>query len=359
MRPANLLGVTGDRLHLVGDDPATPRPSRWRLAGRAALLAVGAAALYGLAPRILDVWEEAPRIETIGWFGLAAMVGLEALSFAAVWRLQRIIVPELDAFSAATSQLTSNAVSRAVPGGAAFGAGVNIRMWVVAGVAPARAAAGMATVSLISTGTLLALPIVSFLVATIYAPVPQNLAVVAVGGAVLSAALFAFAGMFLAHLPFASWIAGLVHAVGERLGRLLGRPGPSVVDMLEHREELLRTLGRRWHVALAASVANWGLDYLVLVAALVFLGANPRFSVVLLAYGAAAVLAMIPITPGGVGFVEAGLTSLLVVAGVPAADALLATLAYRIASYWLPLPAGLVAWLAFRRRYERTRTSSA
>jgi uncharacterized protein (TIRG00374 family) len=126
-----------------------------------------------------------------------------------------------------------------------------------------------------------------------------------------------------------------------------------VADLLDRRLELIRSLGPRWHTALGASVLNWGLDYLVLVAALQFLGADPRFSVVLLAYGAAAVLAMIPLTPGGVGFVEAGLTSLLVVAGVPARDALLATLAYRITSFWLPLPVGLGAWVLFRRRYER------
>lgn len=74
-------------------------------------------------------------------------------------------------------------------------------------------------------------------------------------------------------------------------------------------------------------------------------------SLVLLAYAVAAVLGMIPITPGGVGFVEAGLTAMLVLAGVPGDKALLATLAYRIASYWLPLPAGLGAHLLFRHRY--------
>ncbi|NBS94498.1 MAG: UPF0104 family protein [Betaproteobacteria bacterium] len=62
-------------------------------------------------------------------------------------------------------------------------------------------------------------------------------------------------------------------------------------------------------------------------------------------------LAMIPITPGGVGFVEAGLVAMLTLAGIPGEQALLATLAYRVVSYWLPLPAGLVAHLLFRHRY--------
>jgi uncharacterized protein (TIRG00374 family) len=82
-------------------------------------------------------------------------------------------------------------------------------------------------------------------------------------------------------------------------------------------------------------------------------GVRPRFSLVLLAYGAAAVLGMIPLTPGGLGFVEAGLTAMLVLSGIPSNDALLATLAYRIVSYWLPLPAGVVAHFLFRHRYGR------
>lgn len=342
------------QLHLVGDEEvvATGR-SRWRLLGRVAVLVVGVASLYALAPQLLDVWEEAPRIESIGWAGLAAMVVLEACSFAAVWHLQKVVLPELDTFSAATAQLSANAVSRAVPGGAAVGAGVHLRLWTIAGVAPARAATGMATTSLISTATLLGLPLVALVVATIGAPVPAGLAPVAVGGALLSAALFGFGAALLARPRFADRVAAVVHRVGDWAARRIGRRGPSIEALLERRVELIASLGPRWHTALGASVANWGLDYLVLVTALLFLGADPRFSVVLLAYGAAALLAMIPITPGGLGFVEAGLTSLLVVGGVPARDALLATLAYRIASFWLPLPAGLVAWVLFRRRYER------
>jgi uncharacterized membrane protein YbhN (UPF0104 family) len=51
--------------------------------------------------------------------------------------------------------------------------------------------------------------------------------------------------------------------------------------------------------------------------------------------------------------VEASLSGLLVLAGVRACYALLATLAYPIASYWLPLLASPPAYLLFRHRYGR------
>jgi uncharacterized protein (TIRG00374 family) len=62
---------------------------------------------------------------------------------------------------------------------------------------------------------------------------------------------------------------------------------------------------------------------------------------------------MIPITPGGLGFVEAGLTTLLVLAGVDADQAVVGTLLYRLVSFWLPIPAGALAWGAWRVGAER------
>ena len=62
-------------------------------------------------------------------------------------------------------------------------------------------------------------------------------------------------------------------------------------------------------------------------------------------------LGMVPFTPGGLGFVEAGLTGLLALAGVAAGAAVVATLAYRLASFWLPIPAGPAAYWLFRRRF--------
>ena len=57
------------------------------------------------------------------------------------------------------------------------------------------------------------------------------------------------------------------------------------------------------------------------------------------------------ITPGGLGFVEAGLTATLTLAGVSPGDAVLATFVYRLFSYWLALPLGLLGAVLFHRRY--------
>jgi uncharacterized protein (TIRG00374 family) len=90
-----------------------------------------------------------------------------------------------------------------------------------------------------------------------------------------------------------------------------------------------------------------------LLAALAAVGAHPNPALVLLAYVASRVLALIPLTPGGVGFVEAGLVGMLVLAGVDHSEALLASLTYRLVSFWLPLPVGGIAYGVFRWRRRK------
>ncbi len=83
------------------------------------------------------------------------------------------------------------------------------------------------------------------------------------------------------------------------------------------------------------------------------LSADPDPALVLLAFVVASVLGLIPFTPGGLGFVEAGLAATLAVAGISTGDALVATLVYRLLTFWLPIPIGGIAAWMFRRRHPR------
>jgi hypothetical protein len=77
---------------------------------------------------------------------------------------------------------------------------------------------------------------------------------------------------------------------------------------------------------------KWVLDYLALLTGLAAVGAHPRPSLVLLAYLSGAILGMVPIRRAG-SVSSRRTTTMLVLAGVPAGDASLAVLAYRLVSY--------------------------
>jgi uncharacterized membrane protein YbhN (UPF0104 family) len=377
------LGAT--RPASVPPDDADVSPASWRRVGlRIFMLVLSAVVLYFLLPQLLDVWEQIPKLTSIKWW-FVVILPLEASSFACQWKLTRTALPQVSWFVAATSQLVSNAVSKAVPGGAAVGAAAGYRMLSVSGVNRATAGAALAATSIVSNGVLFALPMVAVAGSILTAPVPGDLAVIAWGGALLFLVLFAVVFTLVRFdRPLRAvgrvversghWIILHVVLPVRRLMRIKHRwkagaepdtdeldpstqpslGGPTAAGIVEQRDIMVSTLGPRWRTALAAAVGNWGFDYLALVAAIYAVtGSKPKLSLILLAYGAAAVLSMIPITPGGLGFVELGLTTALVAAGIKPADALLATLAYRVVSYWLPLPAGLVASIVFRRRYGK------
>ena len=116
---------------------------------------------------------------------------------------------------------------------------------------------------------------------------------------------------------------------------------------------MARTLGQHWRRAVLLSVSRVAFDYLALLAAVAAVGAHPSPSLIVVAYVSSVVLALIPITPGGLGFVEAGLTGVLTLAGIPASAAVLATLLYRLAEYWLPMALGPFAYVLFRVSHRR------
>jgi hypothetical protein len=66
------------------------------------------------------------------------------------------------------------------------------------------------------------------------------------------------------------------------------------------------------------------------------------------AYGLANILAVIPITPGGLGIIEGILIPALHGFGVPLDVAAPAVLGYRVVNFWLPIPVGGVSFLSLR-----------
>ena len=73
----------------------------------------------------------------------------------------------------------------------------------------------------------------------------------------------------------------------------------------------------------------------------------------LVAYGLANILAVIPITPAGLGVVEGVLIPTLVGFHVPKTIAILGVIGYRLVNFWLPIPVGGVAYLSLRWRGRR------
>ena len=321
------------------------------LAKRGLLLVVTAISLYLLAPALLQVFGGFDRLDDFNplWWG--AMIALQLGSFACMWAVQKLSVRAEELGPVATSQLASTAFGRVVPGGVAAAGAMQYAMLTRAGVPAAATASGLTAASVLVFGILLALPLLALPAILFGAPVDPGLGRAAVIGAVVFVATVALGAAAIVWDEPLVVIGRAAQAVRNRVLRkrppLVGLPG----RLVRERNEVREVLGQRWWEALLFAAGRWVLDYLTLLAALTAVNADPRPSTVLLAFCAAQFLGTVPLTPGGLGFVEAGLTGTLALAGVSAGAALVATLAYRLVSFWLPIPAGAVAAVVHRRRY--------
>jgi len=328
-----------------------PRLGR-RLAGRTLFLLVSLVSLYFLLPSLLEVFTSWRELFALAPEWVVVALGVEALSFVAIWELQRIALQTRSRLPVSLSQLAGNAVARIIPGGAATAGALQYRMLLRAGLPGGRIAPALAGVSILLFGTVLALPLLSLPAILAGTPVEPGLVqAVALGMGFFVVILAAGATVFVWDRPLVL-VGDLIETALNRTVRRRRHVSDLSNLLVKERDSLRRAFGRRWRTALLAAAGRSILDYLALVACLRAVGADPSPSLVLLAYVAASILGMIPLTPGGLGFVEAGLTGMLALAGVGAAAAAVATLAYRLVSFWLPIPAGGVAYAVFRHRYR-------
>ena len=322
---------------------------------RIALLAVSCVSLYLVGPAVLQVLASWPELRDLDLFLLQMLVIAQAAAFACMWAILRITLRMKPWLPVVTSHLASNAAARVVPGGGAAGGALQYAMLVRTGAPPGTVASGLTAANLLTTGIVFALPALAIPAVLGGSDIDHSLARAAwAGGAAFVLLTAAGAVLLFTDAPLrraGRWLEALRNRV--RRGR---PPITDLCDRLIAERNLIRgVLRSQWLGALLATVGRWAFDYASLMLALLAAGARPAPTAVLLAFCTAQMLALIPVTPGGLGFVEAGLTGMLALAGVDAGDALVGTLAYRLASYWLPLPIGAVAYLAHRRSFDEPR----
>ena len=200
--------------------------------------------------------------------------------------------------------------------------------------------------------------------------------VIVVAGALSSFAVFVIvaAGAFIAGNsgPFAHlrWLAAVLAAIPVAVagGYVAARESPLIRGALSAcwqavaaRVRPARAVGRivgkaleslalvrpgatGWAEAFSLALANWLYDAAVLVACIEALHLPVPWRAILIIYGFTQISASLPITPGGLGVVEASLAALLVAYGVHSTSALAVVLLYRIVSFWGLVPIGWGVW---------------
>jgi len=349
------------------DGTAVPRGG-WRkhrkriLGGGATAVVVGAVFVFVL-PRIADyrdVWEVLRRLGWEDWLLLAGATVLNIATFPPSWMAA---LPGLGFRQALVMTQASTALSMVTPAGAAVGMAGSYSMLRSWGFGTAPTALAVAVTGVWNQFANLVFPVVALVLLTgVDQDHPALRTTALVGLAVLVVAVSAFA-LALSSAERAHWIGSRVARLASRVLRL-ARRRPVMwggEGLARFRSAALELLHRRWHVLTLATLVGHLTVFLLLVVCLRAVGITAGEVSWIEAFAAWAlirILGALPLTPGGLGIVELGLSGALVAFGASNADAVAGTLLYRSLTILPTLALGLLAAVSWRSHRPGDRLGS-
>lgn len=143
-----------------------------------------------------------------------------------------------------------------------------------------------------------------------------------------------------------TWNTGQLGAAARRIAKGPAAAAAAVRTAL--------ALLRSRNLNLLGALVWWGFDIATLWACFHAFGASPNKAVIVMAYFVGWIGNTLPL-PGGIGGVEGGMIGAFSAFGVNVETAVVAVLAYRAFSFWLPTLPGAVAYFQLRRTVSRWR----
>jgi len=324
-----------------------------RIAGAALAIGVIAATFVFILPQVAnygDVWAE---VKDLSWEQIGVLLLVTLLNLATYAPPWMAALPGLRYRNAFVLAQSSSASTYIAPGGPAVGVALSYGMLRAWGFPGSEVTLAVALTGIWNQFALLGFPSVALLLLTVIGEKHRLLQTVAIVGF----AIFVVAA--------ASWIAGLS---SRRLARWAGnlsarmatrglrviRRGPvswTGETFATFRAQAVGLVRRRWHYLTASTLAGHLTVFLVLVACLRVFGVHGEVSGIeaFAAWSLARLLGAIPVTPGGLGIVELGLTTALVGFGGDNAEVVTAVLTYRFLTIVPTLVLGLILGATWKR----------
>jgi putative heme transporter len=335
--------------------PATTHRSRTRLVVQGVLSLVLVLAIFYFLRKKFDPAQMWAAISAMTWLELA-ILGLLAVwnlcTYAFVWMA---VTPGLGFWRAMVMTQATTAVANTVPGGSAIGIAMTYGMLGSWGFSRSRSTTAVLVSGVWNSFIKLGMPVLA-------------LALVALqggrtGGRVI-AALVGIAGLVAAIVVFALMLRSeeqarrfglLAGRVASRILRLVGRPPVAGWELatVKFRARTIGLVEHRWVAITVTSLVSHLSLYLVLLVTLRDVGvsnAEVGWAEVLAMFAFARLATAIPLTPGGLGFVEGVLFTGLVGAGGDPAEVAAAVVVYRALTWALPILVGIGCYLWWRRR---------
>lgn len=337
--------------------------SRWL---RGALSVVVVALIFGLLfPEVADYGEVWKTIQAMTWLEAVSLGLIAVWNLVSYWPALTAVQPGLRLREAAVASLASTAISNTLPGGGPLGVAATLTMQRSWGIPVGDTARAAVVGGIWSNFVKLGLPVVALALLAIDGEAGAGLMVTALTGlAVLAGAIVVFT-MLLRSPELAASVGAAAGAGVSGVRRVLRRD--AVIGWDERarrfRAEVIGLLAHRWDRITATTLVSHLSLFLVLLVALRHVGVSNdeiSWAEVLAAFAFVRLMSALPLTPGGLGVVELGLTAWLG-SGLPDGtknEIAAAVLVYRGLTWFAPIPLGIGSWVFWRTNTSWRRTIS-
>jgi hypothetical protein len=310
---------------------------------------------YILLPELASARREFHQIGHLNFLWLILGLILELGSLLAYAELTRtVLFPSAPSrFRVFRINMWALAISHTLPGGTVPGTAASYRLLTESNVPGSTAAFGLAAQGI---GSAIVLNLIFWLALLISIPLQGYNP--AYGFAALLGVLLLgiFAGVVFLLTRGERQASLFVKRVADRLPFVRTESVTSLLQKVADRMKILFTSSELLARAGIWSAANWILDATSLWVFLFAFGAHVSPIDVLVAYGLANILAVIPLTPSGLGVIELTIIAVLKGFGVEAGVAAAGVLSWRLVNFWLPIPFGGASYLSLR--FGRSRLST-
>lgn len=337
------MEVNGD---LLATDEA-PRGTRRHVFRSVRVLALLVIIYYLVLPQLGNQRETARSLRNLNVWLLLLGLALQIAALLAYALLTLAALPHraIKLGTLFRIQLATKAMGNVLPGGSATSSALGFRLLTRAGVAGPDAGFALAASGLGSAVVLNLILWVALLVSIPLSGVSPLYVSVALVGLLV---MLLFGGLVLALLRGQAGAERVARRLAARITFLDEDRAALLVTRLSTRlRELLRAR-QLMRKLLMWSVLNWLLDAASLWVFLRAFGGSLRVDSLVVAFCVTNVLAVIPLTPGGLGIVDGAYIPILLFFGLPRRIATLGVPSYRFTQYWLPIPLGGLMYLTLR-----------
>jgi len=339
-----------------GQRNTTPR---WhKVLGGAVSLALLVFILVGVVPKFASysgAWAAMTHLNP--WWWVAIVAGALLNQVSGVWPYQAAL-PGLGFWDGFLEVQTAAAISNSVPAGGAVAIGMTYKMFSSFGISAVDISTAVITTGIWNFAARLGLPVVAVALLAFTTHPPARVSDAALAGV---CAMAVAAVVLWLVLRFGAGDHGpgrLANRVVNRLLRSLRKPATDRVErsLAQFKSQTARTVYRRGWLLTWTTLANQAVGFvlvLIIVRAMGITAGHVTYVAVFTSFAVARLAGAIPITPGGLGTLDAAFISLMTAFGASSSRALAADLIWRLMMYFLPIIPGIVTYVLWLRRPDR------